>query len=138
ISGEAAMSISLTTVSLVMVVSFISVLLCLLFDEALQVSKLVLPHVTVVRQPIVDVAKRSGVELVETVASHLDLAHQRRFAQDAKVLGDRGPADGKVARDAAHGLATLPEHAEDRAPRRVGERLEDVIRSRRLGNRSVT
>src|SRR5439155_21768989 len=115
-----------TMVSLVLMMSFMSVGLFSLLDEAFEIAELVLPHVTVVREPVVDVPERRGVELVQAVASDLDLADQLGLAQDAQVPRDRRTADREIAGDAAHGLAALPQQPENRPPRRVRERLEHV------------
>ena len=40
----------------------------LFVDEAFEIAELVLPHVTIVREPVVDVLQRPGVELVQSVA----------------------------------------------------------------------
>src|SRR5260221_6798376 len=68
-SGGATMSISTTMVSLMRAVSFMSVRLSFHFDIAFEIAELVLPHVAVMREPIVDMFERSGVELVEAVAA---------------------------------------------------------------------
>src|SRR6266540_1075678 len=112
-SGGAAMSISSTMVSLVLMLSF-SVGLSSLLDEVFEIAELVLPHVTVVREPVVDVLERPGIELVQPVASDLDIADQLGLAQDAQVPRDRRTADREIAGDAAHGLAALPQQPEDR------------------------
>src|SRR5256885_13928609 len=57
----AAMSISTTIVSFMWMVSFISVCPSFLLDEAFEIAELVLPHVTVVREPVVHVPERPGV-----------------------------------------------------------------------------
>src|SRR5258706_12503512 len=121
-------------VSFACIVSFMSVLPFFFLDEAFEIAKLMLPHVAVVREPVVHVLERLGVDLVESVAADLDLGDELRLAQDAQVLGDRRTADRKIAGDAADGLATLPQGRQDGAPGRVGERPEDAPVARTSGN----
>src|SRR6266705_3377716 len=125
-------------VSLAWIVSFISVLPFFFLDEAFEIAELMLPHVAIVREPVVHVLERLGVEAVESVAADFDLGNELRLAQDAQVLGDRRTADRKIAGYAADGLATLPQKRQDGAPGRVGERLEDDPVARRIGNITVT
>src|SRR5215471_7475390 len=132
------MSISMTMVPLMAMVSFMSVRPFLLLDIAFEIAELVLPHVAVVREPVVDASKRRRVELVQPIAPDLDLAYELGFAQDAQVPRDRRTADRKIARDAAHRLAALLEQRENRTPSRVGERLENVTLVHFIGNRLVT
>src|SRR5512132_2254912 len=120
------MSISTTMVSFMLSVSFMSMRPLFLLDKALEVAELVPPHVTVVGEPVVDASKRLGIELVEPVASDLDLTHEVGLAQDAQVPRDRRAADREIAGDAAHGPPALAQQSEDRASGRVGKRLEDV------------
>src|SRR6266571_37356 len=105
-------------VSFACIVSFMSVLPFL--DEAFEIAELMLPHVAVVREPVVHVLERLGVELVESFAADLDLGDELRLAQDAQVPGDRRTADRKIAGDAPDGLTTLPQERQDGAPGRVG------------------
>src|SRR5258708_5232684 len=63
-SGGASMSISTTRVSFIFAVSFMSVRLSFLFDETLEVLEFVLPHMPVVREPVVDLLERASIELV--------------------------------------------------------------------------
>src|SRR5258706_16330427 len=125
-------------VSFACIVSFMSVLPFFFLDEAFEIAKLMLPHVAVVREPVVHVLERLGIELVESVAANLDLADELRLAQDAQVPGDRRTADRKIAGDAADGLAALPQERQDGAPGRVSERLEDVPVAWIIGNIKVT
>src|SRR4029453_6576589 len=85
-----------------------------------------------------DVLERARIEFVQPVATDLDLGDQVGFAQDAQVARDRRTADREIASDSAHGLAALAQQREDRAPGRVGERLEDVALVRVLGYCLVT
>src|SRR5438552_11065961 len=121
-------------VSFACIVSFISVLPFFFLDEAFEIAELMLPHVAVVREPVVHVLERLGVEAVESVAADLDLGDELRLAKDAQVLGDRRTAYRKIAGDAADGPATLPQERQDGAPGRVGERLEDVPVARMSGD----
>src|SRR5689334_7768458 len=132
------MSISTTMVSFMCIVSFMSVRLSFLFDESFEIAELVLPHVAVAREPVVDVLERLGVELVETVASDLDLGDEPGLAQDAQMPGNRRTADREIAGDAAGWLATLPQQGEDGAPSRIGERLEHIAIIRFIGNHTIT
>src|SRR5258708_1651572 len=63
-SGGATMSISTTRVSFIFAESFMSVRLSFLFDETLEVLEFVLPHMPVVREPVVDLLERASIELV--------------------------------------------------------------------------
>src|SRR5258708_26216484 len=94
-----------------------SVLLFFFLDEAFEIVKLMLPHVAVVREPVVHVLERLGVDLVESVAADLDLGDELRLAQDAQGLWDRRTADRKIAGDSADGLATPPQGRQHAAPR---------------------
>ena len=119
-------------------VSFMSVRLSFLFDKAFEIAKLVLPHVAVVRDPVVDILEGTGIELVEAIASDLDLGDELRLSQDAQVPRDRGAADREIARDAADRLASLPQKREDRPSGGIGQGLEYVALDRIFGNYSVT
>src|SRR5438552_9399570 len=55
-SGGASMSISRVMVSFLLTVSFMSVRPSFLLDEAFEIAELVLPHVTVMCEPIIHVA----------------------------------------------------------------------------------
>src|SRR5437867_314982 len=101
------MSISVTMVSFITMVSFMSVRLSFLLDKAFEIHEFVLPHVAVVREPVVDVLERARVELVQAIAPDLDLAHELGLAQNAQVPGYRGTADREIACDASHRLAAM-------------------------------
>src|SRR5260370_15159628 len=54
-----------------------------------------------------------GVELVEPPGAGRDVAHQLRLFEDAQMLGDRRPADGKLTGDVHDRLRTAQKRGED-------------------------
>ena len=97
-----------------------------------------LPHVAVVREPVVDVLERGRIELIQAIAPDLDLAHELGLAQNAQMPGNSGTADREIARDAAHRLAAVLQQRQNRAPGGIGQRLEHIARVRFFGNYFVT
>jgi hypothetical protein len=76
-------------------------------------------------QPDGDHLERTFSQVVVALPPLLLLLDQPRLAQDAEVLGDRGATDlFKAASDRLHGERFPAQRLEDRASRRIGERLE--------------
>jgi hypothetical protein len=60
-----------------------------------------------------------GIELVQAARAGRAVHNQLGSLQDAQVLGDRGAADGQIARDFADGEGAGQQPFEDGAPDRV-------------------
>jgi hypothetical protein len=51
------------------------------------------------------------------------------------VLGNRWPADSEIRSQDVHGRIRAAQRSQDRAPRRIGERAKNVIKSAGLHDR---
>ncbi len=74
--------------------------------------------------------------MVKTVASLAALFDQVRAAEQAQVLGNSGPGNGKCLGDFTGRLASLPEEVEDGATSGIGQSAEGHFRG--ICNRTVT
>src|ERR1700692_918367 len=93
------------------------------FDKSLQVGEAYFPEIAVLIEPGVDGAERVGIELVDTMAAFAMLVHEMGAAQQAEMLGDCGPGNGKGSGNFTGGLAAAAEQIEHCPPRGIGESL---------------
>src|SRR5215471_17132676 len=72
--------------------------------------------------------QRQAIEVnaVELLAPTSFRTQQPRLFQHSEMLRDGWPADRKVARDVVDRARSAPDGFHDRAPRRIGERLQDL------------
>ena len=87
------------------------------------------PQLSVRREPLVDHAQRFRADAVEASLGIWSNRDEARVAQDAKMLGHGGLADGQLGDEIAHRTLPLPEKIEDAPAIRL---REDVERCHRL------
>lgn len=108
-------------------------------DVSFEAPQRIAPERVVVLEPIVHGAQRPGVQRTESGRAVLARHDQARRAQEAKVLGDGGPARRKVGGDLTDGLLPTPQQPEDLAACRIGESAEHHVPLSSVdGNHSVT
>lgn len=84
-------------------------------DEILEAREFGVPEHAVVLQPVIDLAQRLRIEIIETMASFAVFADEVGLAKEAKVLRNGRPGDGEDARDLTRGLAAVAQEVEDGA-----------------------
>jgi len=109
-------------------------------DECFQIGEVGAPEAAVLFDPVVDGAQRLRVEVVDAVAAFAVLANEVGATEQAQVLRNRGPGDGKGVGDLSRGLAAKAKQVEHGAAGGIGEGLEGGLHCLAWGicNRSVT
>jgi hypothetical protein len=97
------------------------------------------PEHPVTREPAIDVRKRSWIQRVDPRLALAPFAYQPRLTQDAKMPGDRRPADRKTRGELAGCQILAAQGIEDVSASRIGDRAERVSAAgANLSNHSVT
>src|SRR5215470_3569866 len=78
-------------------------------DKRLQVIKAGRPEGSILFQPVIDCAKRFGIEVVETVPSFTVLVYQMRTTKQTQMLRNGGPRYGKRLGNLTGWLASFAE-----------------------------
>lgn len=85
--------------------------------ETLQVHH---PEMPVVRQPVVDVAERIGLQFANPLTAALALGYQAGILQHAKVFIDSRAAEGKLLGQSPDRLTARAKSVENLSARRIG------------------
>src|SRR5262245_12320935 len=96
------------------------------------------PELSVIAQPVVHGAQRHGVERAEPGGTALGRAGQPERPQHPKMLGDCRPAGAEIGGDLPDAARAAAQHAENLAPRRIGDRPKDCCLSALYRNHMVT
>ena len=91
-------------------------------------SSRVVQRLLVLGEPLVHRTEARRFEAVQPPASIRPRPDEPHFAQHAKVLRDLGLRHRQVVDDRPDGLLAADEHVEDRAPGRLGDRVEHICR----------
>jgi len=102
-------------------------------EEGLEAGEFARPENAVIVEPLVNGAKRLGVETVIAVAADAMFLDEARAAEQAEMFGDSRARDGEGAGDLAGGLLAAAEQVEDGAAGGVGEGAEDGVGGMRNG-----
>jgi len=95
-----------------------------------------LPKRSIMIQPVVHGAQRSGIELIDAMAAVAALFDKARAAQQAQMFGDGGAGNRKRLGDTASREIAPAEEIEDGAACGIGQRVENSLG--RICNRTVT
>ena len=81
-------------------------------------------------QPEIELEEARGRQGIDALRASRGRAHKAGIKQNLEVLGDRRPAHGKPACKTGDRTWLFDQQLEDRAPRRVAERIPEFRVSR--------
>ncbi|MMZ64814.1 hypothetical protein D1872_271690 [compost metagenome] len=93
----------------------------------LQQGELILPEAVEVSEPALQLEQRIGVKPVARLPAYLPFPDQPRIGEDAKMLGDGGPAHRKMAGQVFQRQLPVAEQTQKLAPGRIRDRLKDIL-----------
>ena len=92
----------------------------------MKAGELATPEFFVVRSPIVNDAKRPGIQPVEALSPVLATQHQPDLEQDREVLRHRRIGEPRVLDEVTDGCFPPGQEVEHQAPIGVGDGVEDI------------